>query len=264
VESFGNFLDALKELCAPPTDENPFSYALEMKKHYDFFRALKDFEKDFAIWYPVEKELRNAILNNTAFDTTHWISEVGGVVRAWKAAKALAGGTHIIPTLKMADLGIAAPPPRHNRHAPREDDRDYRRDNRRDFDRDVNHAHHRDSDNGWKSRDDFRRLDEEPLRERRPHTCLVCGGPHTARDHPSTQTEFRDRKPCFSVYEGRDLKTARGGQLICIGYNINAYSCDGSNHSVERLHICSLCGGDHSALSFNSKCARVSGGALVA
>jgi hypothetical protein len=52
VESFGNFLDALKELCAPPTDENPFSYALEMKKHYDFFRALKDFEKDFAIWYP--------------------------------------------------------------------------------------------------------------------------------------------------------------------------------------------------------------------
>ncbi|KAJ7828329.1 hypothetical protein B0H13DRAFT_2373263 [Mycena leptocephala] len=69
---------------APPTDENPFSYALEMKKHYDFFRALKDFEKDFAIWYPVEKELRNAILNNTAFDTAHWISEVGGVVWAWK------------------------------------------------------------------------------------------------------------------------------------------------------------------------------------
>jgi hypothetical protein len=192
VESFGNFLDALKELCAPPTDENPFSYALEMEKHYNFFRALKDFEKDFTIWYPIEKELRNAILNNTAFDTAHWISEVGGVVRAWKAAKALAGGTHIIPMVKMADLGPAAHSSRQNRHVPHKDDRDNRRDNRRDFDRDSNYARYRDSDNGWRLRDDFRKTNEDLPRERRPHPCLVCGGPHTIKDHPPTQTDFRD------------------------------------------------------------------------
>jgi hypothetical protein len=179
VESFGNFLAALQELSAPSTDENPFSYALEMKKHYKFFRALKDFEKDFMIWYPVERQLRNAILNNTTFDTAHWISEVGGVVRAWKAAKAVAGGTHIIPTTKMADLGPAVSY-RQSHHVPHEDDRDSRCEGRRDSDRDYGYPRYRDSDNGWKSRDDFWRLDEEPLRERRPHTCLVCGGPHTA------------------------------------------------------------------------------------
>jgi hypothetical protein len=263
VESSGNFLDALKELSAPPTDENPFSYALEMKKHFEFFRALKDFEKDYATWYPVERELRNAILNNTAFDTAHWISEVGGVVRAWKAAKALAGGTHIIPSLKMSDLGPSVPSYRQNRYIPREDNRDNRRDDRRHHERDLNYAHYRESDNGWKSRDDFRKRNEDTSRERRPHTCLACGGPHTVKEHPSTQTDFRDRKPCFSVYEGRDLKTARGGKLICIGYNVNGRPCDGSTHSVERLHICSLCGGDHPALSLNSRCARVSGGAIV-
>jgi hypothetical protein len=49
IESFGNFLDTLKELCALTTNKNPFSYALEMKKHYKFFRVLKDFEKDFVV-----------------------------------------------------------------------------------------------------------------------------------------------------------------------------------------------------------------------
>jgi hypothetical protein len=40
VELSSNFLDTLKELSTPPTDENPFSYALEMRKLFDFFQAL--------------------------------------------------------------------------------------------------------------------------------------------------------------------------------------------------------------------------------
>jgi hypothetical protein len=183
VESSGNFLDALKELSAPPTDENPFLYALEMKKH---------FEKDYATWYLVEKELRNTILNNTVFDTTHWISEVSSVIRAWKAAKAQAGGTHIIPLLKMSDLGPLVPSYRQNHHIPHEDNHDYKPDNRCDHERDSNHACYHDLDNDWKSRDDFRKCDEDSSHEHRPHTCLVCSGPHTIKEHLPMQTDFHD------------------------------------------------------------------------
>lgn len=73
----------------------------------------------------------------------------------------------------MADLGPMAPTYRQTCYALCEDDRNNRCDNRCDPDRDFNYTRHRDSDNGWKSRDDFRRRNEDSFREHRPHMCLV-------------------------------------------------------------------------------------------
>jgi hypothetical protein len=143
----------------------------------------------------------------------------------------------------MTDLLPIVPTFRQNHHVLREDNCDNRRNNRCDNNRDSNYTCHRNSDNGWKSQDDFQRHNKDSSCKHCPHTCLVCGGLHTIKNHPPAQTDVRDRKPCFSTYEGHNLKTARSGRLICIGYN--GRPCDGSSHSAECLHICSLCGGDH-------------------
>ncbi|KAJ7860644.1 hypothetical protein B0H13DRAFT_1900883 [Mycena leptocephala] len=71
-QAFSNYLVALGRLSRPPDATNPFSYALEMEKHRNFFLKIDSFEKNFDIWYPVEKKLRNSILNRTAFDKAHW------------------------------------------------------------------------------------------------------------------------------------------------------------------------------------------------
>ncbi|KAJ7104051.1 hypothetical protein B0H15DRAFT_4746 [Mycena belliarum] len=277
-----NFIAAIKILSAAPDNDNPFSFAVEMLKHRDFFQALEDFEALFMVWYPVEKRLRNKILtNNLAFDVVYWTSEAGGAINAWKAARAFSSGYYSLPLTKMADIGHFSGPPAYTPSAPKsqrmrdEDQRPYRddqrsyRDDQRSY-RDTPRRGDRESDNGWAGRDRFRDQGQDSFRERRPVHCLVCAGPHTLKNHPTGQVAFQDRQQCFATYEDGCLKTAKphGGpdrRVICIGYNCNlgGRPCDGSDHPAERLHICSLCGGSHPALPGNTRCPRFRNGALV-
>ncbi|KAJ7511485.1 hypothetical protein B0H11DRAFT_1899941 [Mycena galericulata] len=81
VQASLNFLAALKRLCpaANPNDPSPPpTFAGEMEKHRNFFLNLDDFEKDFPVWYPVEKKLCNRVLNKACFDATFWSAKVDG------------------------------------------------------------------------------------------------------------------------------------------------------------------------------------------
>ncbi|KAJ6492097.1 hypothetical protein C8R45DRAFT_928403 [Mycena sanguinolenta] len=114
-----NFIEALKILSAAPDPTNPYSYADEMKKHFDFVKNLDDFEALFPVWYPVEKSLRNKILtNNRAYSESHWSSEIGMVLNAHKAAGRIQKGSFYSPApMRITDLGPSSsslmpqPPP---------------------------------------------------------------------------------------------------------------------------------------------------------
>ncbi|KAJ7106312.1 hypothetical protein C8R44DRAFT_745383 [Mycena epipterygia] len=88
-----------------------------MEKHFVFIKALDDFELLFPVWYPVDK-LRNKIINNLAFNTTYWTSELGSVLNAWKAAKAISAGSFSAPASKITvrTLGQFMPPMPHRQH----------------------------------------------------------------------------------------------------------------------------------------------------
>ncbi|KAJ7706224.1 hypothetical protein B0H17DRAFT_1125947 [Mycena rosella] len=271
-----NFLEALRMLCAAPDAANPFSYATEMAKHFVFIKALDDFEQYFAIWYPVEKKLRNKILdNNTVFDVNYWSSEIGGVLNAFKAVKAVSSGSFVMTATKISDLGtlpgsshsfVSQPPPVLKQHRREEESRQWR----------EPPPAPRNRDNGWAGRDSFRDQGRDTFRnnepgERRPVHCLICTEDHTVKQHKSARKEFKDRSSYFSMYENGALKTVRfppGGerQVICIGYNCNVLGrpCDGSRGPCDRRHICSLCGGDHPALPGDARCPRFRDGVFRA
>ncbi|KAJ7753969.1 hypothetical protein DFH07DRAFT_773985 [Mycena maculata] len=222
-----NFLTALKTLCAAPDANNPSSYAIEMGKHQDFFRAMDDFRSHFLVWYPVEKKLRNKILdNNMAFDEAYWTSQVDGILNAWKAAKDVSGGAAATIPAKMSDL--ATHPAAHRqqyRQQPRGGDH-YR----------PTYALPRVSDNGWQGRDSFRdRRRDVPARDssrdngrvapardyfrdnteepRRGIVCLVCAEPHTLQNHPQAKTDLRAMpytKDELSKRRARQTESARG------------------------------------------------------
>ncbi|KAJ7429861.1 hypothetical protein B0H11DRAFT_1944098 [Mycena galericulata] len=59
-----NFLAALVQLCPPPSNPPVKNFAEEFKNHRGFFMKLKNFERDYPIWYPFEREMRGQILNS--------------------------------------------------------------------------------------------------------------------------------------------------------------------------------------------------------
>ncbi|KAJ7115679.1 hypothetical protein C8R44DRAFT_927132 [Mycena epipterygia] len=274
INASENFLEALKLLSTAPDNTNPLTYATEMAKHFAYIQALDDFEALFQVWYPVEKKLRNKITdNNLAFDAAYWTSEFGGVLNAWKAAKAIATGLFAAPATKITDLGtLSGLPSSFNTQLPSAPRQHHQ--NHRDDARDPATGL-RNVDNGWydrdsfhdRGRDSFREQGANPPRKRRPVVCLICADNHPLKEHSPTRTEFKDRTVFFSTYEGGALKTARERRIICIGWNCNVggRTCDGSDHPAdrERLHICSLCGGNHPALPGNSRCARFRDGAFT-
>ncbi|KAF8185915.1 hypothetical protein K438DRAFT_1765689 [Mycena galopus ATCC 62051] len=89
LNAMENYLTALKQLSAMP-------------------RTI--FESDFQIWYPVERQLHNKILDNTAFNPIYWHTETGHIVTGWKAPKALRDGNFIVPTMKLSDLAFNLTP----------------------------------------------------------------------------------------------------------------------------------------------------------
>ncbi|KAJ7028099.1 hypothetical protein C8F04DRAFT_1188935 [Mycena alexandri] len=273
MQAFKNFVKALEILCPAPTLAGPTacSYAEEMELHGRFFVALPDFELLFEVWYPEERELRNLILDNDiGFDKDVWTSRVGNLITAYKVNLKIANGTLGARTTKLSDLstvsGSASKAPAPDRRD-RQNDRSDRHDR---FDRNDRNDRG-DRDNGRNSfqgpaRDSFRRNDD---RERSPTVralvCLICGQGHVVRDHPRNQTEFKDRKEFFATYERNTLKCARGEhKTICLAYNLYG-RCGGVGHpaGVDPLHVCSLCGGEHPALSANDRCGRVRNGVYV-
>ncbi|KAJ7084924.1 hypothetical protein C8R44DRAFT_753004 [Mycena epipterygia] len=106
INASENYTEALKKLCSTADATNPHTYATEMARHFAYIQALDDFEALFQVWYPVEKRLRNRIIdNNLAFDTTYWNTEFGGVLNAYKAAKSIATGFFAAPATTITDLG---------------------------------------------------------------------------------------------------------------------------------------------------------------
>ncbi|KAJ7774566.1 hypothetical protein DFH07DRAFT_767256 [Mycena maculata] len=181
TEASANFLEAVQILSAKPDPTNQYSYAVELEKHQKFFAALPDFNRLFEVWYPVELQMRNKILDTDArFEVGIWKDEASGTIRAWR----IANGGPQIPT-SLADLGPNTsrqgqasarhtilheidnrPPPT----GPRNTD-NHRYDNNRYGDNGRN------VDNGWQGRDnrqgregfrDFR--DQDTGRERHPVT----------------------------------------------------------------------------------------------
>ncbi|KAJ7913089.1 hypothetical protein B0H13DRAFT_2326726 [Mycena leptocephala] len=109
---------------------------------------------------------------------------------------------------------------------------------------------------------------QTPAEGARLPACLVCAGPHRVSDHPTASTSFSDGKPLFACRKGGDLFTVkpfRGAEpkKICGSFNIGK-GCQANHPPHEHLHICSLCGNDHQALSRNPDCTRVALGNLLA
>ncbi|KAJ7782035.1 hypothetical protein DFH07DRAFT_765016 [Mycena maculata] len=251
-----NFLTALKTLCTAPDPNNPSSYAIEMGKHQDFFRAMDDFRSHFP---------------------AYWASQVDGVLNAWKAAKEVWGELRprsprrclTLPlTLQLLDSSTANSPVMVTTTAQHE----------------MPMHHHV-----------FRIMDGKvatPLtmdgKAAIPFvtaaaTCRTTthfdrvpshhAGPSPASYAPATTpstTTCPRRSTLKTAHHAMPyMKTARatGGErkVICIGWNINSNGrqCNGANHPAERLHICSLCGAsDHAALPGNPRCRHFKNGTL--
>ncbi|KAF8218237.1 hypothetical protein K438DRAFT_1925390 [Mycena galopus ATCC 62051] len=127
------------------------------------------------------------------------------------------------------------------------------------------------SDRGGRNSSERDRLNSDPRdRDRRGPSlplrtscriCLICTGDHSAHDHPSAHTTFRDGTPFFARNAGRNLRAAESSNSICISWNLGQ-TCE-PHHSESRLHLCSLCGGGHRAFARDAACRRVRDGVLV-
>jgi hypothetical protein len=73
-------------------------------------------------------------------------------------------------------------------------------------------------------------------------------------------------QPIFSIIISRDIRTVRAfhgnaPKSLCLNFNLGQkYN---GEHGDERLHACSLCGGDHGALSQDPTCLQVRDEAFV-
>jgi hypothetical protein len=98
-------------------------------------------------------------------------------------------------------------------------------------------------------------------------SCISCGGGHLVNEHPASQTTFSDGIKLYTAFISGKLVVARTAnlptpQLVCISYNVRG--CRGGKHDVkDKLHVCSLCGGSHGALSRDSRCPRVRDGKIM-
>ena len=99
----------------------------------------------------------------------------------------------------------------------------------------------------------------KPLTSSFPAVCICCAGPHKLKDHPTSVTTFQDGKSLFSIVRDNNLIVVKTGKTICILFNLS-WGCATPRHGNERVHVCSLCGGNHAALSMHPDCGRVGDG----
>lgn len=217
-----------------------FSFAVEFNKHLDFFQNYPDFEKSYPIWYAFERTARNDILEGILFSRDYYVQNLAILIQVRDQVK-----------LITASL-MQSPPPLTKRTA----DSDLHGGTAAKAPRTVAND----------SPQSFRNSDP-PKRTSAP-TCIICASSHLLRLHPVATVTFNDGKPCFSVYQDSELRTlktlgsSKEAKRICIPYNL-ASGCK-HQHDDGRLHICSLCGREHSALSRSASCLRVFEGAIRA
>jgi hypothetical protein len=220
-----NLLAALEKLSVAQDPENPQNtHASEYALHVQFFSKNKWFEDLFHVWYPLERELRLEVLDNTVFDERIWTRELLTTVTIYETFQTYAQGRHTASLARSTTAGC-----------------------KRRAEGDGNPASAKQQ-----------RMGRGGL-----PVCLICTGPHAARDHPVASSSFTDGTVLFSKSHGRDIRTAapfRGPQpqVLCVQYNLH-HTCN-TEHGAGRLHVCSLCGGPHAALSRHVSCTRVRDG----
>lgn len=76
---------------------------------------------------------------------------------------------------------------------------------------------------------------------------LSCAKDHRHSDHPLNSKAFSDGSPLFSTSNANKLVTVKGGEAICVAFNL-IRGCQAKN-SQQVIHVCSLCGSSsHGAL----------------
>ncbi|KAJ7157115.1 hypothetical protein C8R46DRAFT_1040201 [Mycena filopes] len=238
-----NQLASFEKICKPvdPTNPASFSTAVEYGHHINHFSNLRVFEDLdlFPVWYRVELDLRYKIVNNGLYSAQVYEQQISIALSThhYSLANPISR-----PSAPPFQSGLKRPPGDDGNAAPPKGPR---------FGNGARGGNNNPSTSG----------------ERPPSapSCLVCTGPHSALNHPAGKTSFDDGASHFTGSVGRDLQTLqsfRGPQRrqICIQFNL-ARPCEG-NHP-ERLHVCSLCGGSHAALSRDPSCKRVRAGAFV-
>ncbi|KAF9060720.1 hypothetical protein BDP27DRAFT_1339154, partial [Rhodocollybia butyracea] len=236
LECMSNYLSALVTLS--PAHSLGFdglalpviSFATEFGKHLDFFRNYPDFETSYPIWYTFKRTARNEILQGTLFSKDHYVQNLAILLQVRDQVK----------LLTASFLQLSSTPAKHP------SDSDLRGAIAAKAPRTVTN----DSPQSFCNTD-------SPKCTSSP-TCIICAASHLLRLHLASAIAFSDGKPCFSAYQDSELRTlkplgsAKETKPICIPYNL-ASGCK-HQHDDGRLHICSLCGREHSALSRVTSC----------
>ncbi|KAK6995589.1 hypothetical protein R3P38DRAFT_2567184 [Favolaschia claudopus] len=249
-QSARNLLNSFKLLCPPLDPANPsgpkYTHASEFEKPVLFFANLDCFEESMSIWSPVERKLRYELFRDGIFDHRLWEQRIGVV------AIRLSFNRDSMTPSSLPPATPASSPSKRALH---------------------------DDQNPSATKQPRRTRGDEPrgappiiregsaARDRTP-CCLICAGPHMAQDHSSTKATFQDGTDHFSrlLVETRDIRTIKpfrgqGSKSLCIGFNINK-SCTVA-HDADRVHACSLCGGNHPALARHPMCQRVRDGVII-
>ncbi|KAJ7088448.1 hypothetical protein B0H15DRAFT_982193 [Mycena belliarum] len=246
-QAANNLLSAFQQLCpaVDPLKPDTRNYSSELAAHFAWFSNLECFDSKMDVWLPVERKMRYALLGEGLFREETWADEIRSVLILHTHAQALASMYGASPAAAPAAYGGGKRPWADHGDALA------KRPRHESYGRSDGHGR------GEEGRGNFA--------PRGPATCLVCTGPHVAAHHPPNLSSFRDGRPFFCKPDGRNLVTAAAFQGptpkgVCILYNTGR--CGGV-HPGERLHICSLCGGTHGALSLHGTCKRVKDGAFV-
>ncbi|KAJ6468038.1 hypothetical protein DFH09DRAFT_1111722 [Mycena vulgaris] len=260
-----NMLDSFRHLCPAidPTDPDPNrvknTFASEYELHVKFFGSLDCFEDGdmLPVWYAVERRLRDAVLAGGLHDARLYESRVDNALSNYEQMRdhglgfalaplvtSLAAGALKRPASTVPKGGVAKTP-RLGRGGERP-------------------APATGAGGGAPSGGSSAPRDSSGTSDRAP-SCLICADAHSMSAHPAEKTQFQDRSPLFCSFRNNDLRTVRpfGGfpdRSVCITYNFGK-NCT-QTHS-DRLHICSLCGGNHFALSRDASCKRIRAGAFL-
>lgn len=230
-------LSTLSESLSPVEMLTRFTFAGEFAKHHSFFIDYGSFEEHYNLWYAFEREARHDIFQGTLFDNSYYVQQVDGRLRA-NVAVLSALSPPSSPTKRPSDTDLCS-----NSKVARSSN---------------------DSPGSVKLE-----APSTPRALRSPGssfaaTCISCAAPHKLREHPLGVTTFSDGKVLFSNFRDNDLWSTKpfgsfkAAQKICIDYNLPR-GCK-RDHDPSRLHVCSLCGKEHSSLSRNPSCARVTEG----
>jgi hypothetical protein len=247
-----NLLSAYVSLCPaidPTVPGSPtHTFASEYSQHIVFFASADDAELTFPVWYPLEKDLREKILfNDITFEDSSWQAKLDACLNAHEFAERNKA------TRESHANANSSGPSSGSKRGPSDD---------------GNSAAPKQPRGTFGRREDFRggggHSREGSAAPQRTPSCIICLGPHRAHDHDTKSTSFRDGAPHFAKLDGCGICTTaafRGGpKTLCVLYNV-VKPC--SDHGEDRLHVCSLCGGNHAALTKDATCRRVRDGAFV-